>query len=281
MQPVDTRPGSLEDFRSTSIQSLRDPYSCRYPHYGGGTHHGLGKTWRKLPLKLLNTEEYTLNLGIITFIKDNLTLGNRLSEFFYGVMMVAIITGLINNGLPPSQNTLRLLLIAALGVNLSWGIIDGVTSMYGGLVNRADYLRIANTFREDTDNAEKRALVVKSLQGTIVENLSGDDQSKVVDMIGAGEGVTGQRFAATRADWNIAIAIILIDFILVFPVVIPYFLFDTVRLAVFVSHTVAILFMAGVAVVWARYLGLNTLKAGIIIALITFFAIYSTYIIGW
>jgi hypothetical protein len=234
-----------------------------------------------LPLKLLNTEEYTLNLGIITFIKDNLTLGNRLSEFFYGVMMVAIITGLINNGLPPSQNTLRLLLIAALGVNLSWGIIDGVTSMYGGLVNRADYLRIANTFREDTDNAEKRALVVKSLQGTIVENLSGDDQSKVVDMIGAGEGVTGQRFAATRADWNIAIAIILIDFILVFPVVIPYFLFDTVRLAVFVSHTVAILFMAGVAVVWARYLGLNTLKAGIIIALITFFAIYSTYIIGW
>jgi VIT1/CCC1 family predicted Fe2+/Mn2+ transporter len=196
-------------------------------------------------------------------------------------MMVVVITGLINTGLPPTQSTLRLLLIAALCVNLTWGIIDGVTSMYGGLVNRADYLRIANAFREDTGNAEKREMVAKSLQGTIVENLNEDDQSKVVDMIGAGEPVTGQRYPATRADWNVAIAIILIDFILVFPVVLPYFLIDTVRWAVFVSHTIAIVFMAGVAMIWAYYLRLNILKAGIIIALITFFAIYSTYSIGW
>lgn len=222
-----------------------------------------------------------MNLRIIAFIRNNLTLGNRLSEFFYGVMMVVVITGLINTGLPPTQSTLRLLLIAALCVNLTWGIIDGVTSMYGGLVNRADYLRIANAFREDTDNAEKREMVAKSLQGTIVENLNEDDQSKVVDMIGAGEPVTGQRYPATRADWNVAIAIILIDFILVFPVVLPYFLIDTVRWAVFVSHTIAIVFMAGVAMIWAYYLRLNILKAGIIIALITFFAIYSTYSIGW
>jgi hypothetical protein len=33
--------------------------------------------------------------------------------------------------------------------------------------------------------------------------------------------------------------------------------------------------------VWARNLGLNTLKAGIIIALISFAAIYSSYSIGW
>lgn len=222
-----------------------------------------------------------MNLRIIAFIKNNLTLGNRLSEFFYGVMMVVVITGLINTGLPPTQSTLRLLLIAALSVNLTWGIIDGVTSMYGGLVNRADYLRIANAFREDTDNAEKREMVAKSLQGTIVENLNEDDQSKVIDMIGAGKPVTGQRYPATRADWNVAIAIILIDFILVFPVVLPYFLIDTVRWAVFVSHTIAIVFMAGVAMIWAYYLRLNILKAGIIIALITFFAIYSTYSIGW
>jgi len=222
-----------------------------------------------------------VNNGLIAYIQNNLTLGNRLSEFFYGVMMVTVITGLINSGLPPTQSTLRLLLIAGLSVNLSWGIIDGVTAMYGGLVNRADYYRIANEFREDRSNPKKRENVRKSLQGTIVENLGEEEQSGVVDMIGAGEPVTGQKFPATRADWNVAIATILIDFILVFPVIVPYFLIDTVRWAVFASHTIAIVLIAGVAALWARNLGLNTKKAGIIITGISFVAIYFTYLIGW
>ncbi|MCX6700773.1 MAG: hypothetical protein NTV68_12790 [Methanomicrobiales archaeon] len=222
-----------------------------------------------------------MNFGVIGFIKSNLSMGNRLSELFYGVMMVAVVTGLIKNDLPPSQGTLRLLLIAALATNLTWGIIDGVTSMYGGLVNRADYNNIANRFREDNNNPQTREMVRKSLQGTIVENLGEEEQSGIVDMIGAGEPVTGQRYPATRADWNITIATIFIDFILVFPVVLPYLLIDNVRWAVFASHTIAIILIAGVAVVWARNLRLNTKKAGIIIGLLSFAAIYFTYMIGW
>jgi hypothetical protein len=222
-----------------------------------------------------------VDFRIITYLKNNLTLGNRLSEAFYGVMMVVIITGLINGGLPPTGNTLRLLLIIGLTVNLTWGIIDGVTAMYGGLVNRADYNRIANEFRVDTGNPEKREMVARSIQGTIVENLSEGEQSAVVDMIGAGKPVTGLKYPATRADWNVAIATIFIDFILVFPVLLPYFLIDNVRWAVFVSHTIAIVLLAGVAMVWAGKLNLNKKKAGIIIAIISFAAIYSTYYIGW
>lgn len=222
-----------------------------------------------------------MDFWLIAFIKNNLSMGNRLSEFFYGVMMVAVITGLVNSGLPPTQSTLRLLLLVGLAVNLTWGIIDGVTAMYGGLVNRADYYNIANAFREDRINPEKRETVRRALQGTIVENLCEEEQSGVVDMIGAGKPVTGQKFPATRADWNVAIATILIDFILVFPVILPYFLIDTVRWAVFASHTIAIVLLACVAVLWARNLRLNTKKAGIIIGLLSFAAIYFTYSIGW
>lgn len=217
----------------------------------------------------------------LTFVRNNLSLGSRLSELFYGVTMVVILTGMINMEMPPTQSTLRLLMFGALAVNISWGIIDGVTGMYGGLVNRSDYNRIANEYREDNANPEKRKMVARSLQGTIVENLREDEQARVVDMIGAGHPVTGQRYPARHEDWNMAIATILIDFVLVFPVVIPYFLIDSVRLAVFVSHVIAIVLLAVVAVVWAKKLHLNTWKAGIIIALISFIAIYSTYSIGW
>ena len=60
---------------------------------------------------------------IFKFLRNNLTLGNRLSEFFYGVMMVVILTGLINTGLPPTQSTLRLLLIGSL-----WSTCHGESS---------------------------------------------------------------------------------------------------------------------------------------------------------
>jgi hypothetical protein len=217
----------------------------------------------------------------IPFFKENLSLGNRLSECFYGVMMVVIITGLINTGLPPTDETLRILLIVSLGVNISWGIIDGVTAMYGGLVNRADYLRLANAFRDDPGNSLKRDAVARTLQGTMAENLSEEQQAVVVDMIGDGTPVRNKKFPPTVSDWKVAAATILIDFVLIFPVIIPYFLIDTVRWAVFASHMIAILLLAGVAIIWARYLGLNSLKAGVIIALISFAAIYSTYAIGW
>lgn len=222
-----------------------------------------------------------MNFRGIPFIKNNLSLGNRLSESFYGVVMVVIMTGLINSDLPPDQSTLRLLLGVSLAVNISWGIIDGVTSMYGGLVNRADFLRIANEFREDRKNPEKREMVSRSLQGTIVENLSDEEQSEVIDMIGTGKPVHGKKFPATAADWNVAFAIVLIDFVLIFPVVIPFFVIDNVRWAVVVSHAIALIFVSCVAVIWAKHLNLSTWKAAIIVAIISFIAIYSTYLLGW
>jgi len=100
-------------------------------------------------------------------------------------------------------------------------------------------------------------MVARSMQGTIVENLSVEDQSKVIDMIGAGKPEHGKSYPATRADWKVAIATILIDFILVFPVMLPYFLIDKVRWAVCTSHTIAILLLAGIAMVWARNLHVN------------------------
>lgn len=216
-----------------------------------------------------------------TFLRDNLTLGNRLSEWFYGVFMVVIITGVINTGMPPTKEALGFMMLAALGVNISWGIIDGVTSMYQALVNRADYLRIANEFRADRGDPQKRELVARSLQGTIVENLSEEEQAEIVEKIGEGEIVTGRKYPATRADWNVTFAIILIDFVLIFPVTLPYLLMDNVRNAAFVSHTVAIVLMAFDVMLWAKYLGLNTRKAGIMIVVITWLAIYSTWLIGW
>jgi VIT1/CCC1 family predicted Fe2+/Mn2+ transporter len=93
--------------------------------------------------------------------------------------------------------------------------------------------------------------------------------------------VRNKKFPATFSDWKVAIATLLIDFVLIFPVIIPYFLIDSVRWAVFVSHAIAIVLLAGIAMIWARNLGLNTRRAGIIIALISFAMIYFTYIIGW
>lgn len=222
-----------------------------------------------------------MDMKIVSFVRTWLSPGQRLSELFYGVVMAVILTGMINVGLPPTESTLRLLLFGVFAVNISWGVIDGVTSMYGGLANRADFSRTANEFRTDPASPEKREAVSRALQGTIVENLDGAGQAAVVDLIGAGKPVPRQRYPPSREDWYAALATVIIDFVLVFPVMAPYFIFNTVRWAVFVSHSVSIIMLAAIAVIWAKQLNLNTTKAGVIIAIISFVMIYSTYAIGW
>jgi hypothetical protein len=100
-------------------------------------------------------------------------------------------------------------------------------------------------------------------------------------MIGEGEPLGEKRFPATWSDWKVAISTLLIDFALIFPVIVPYFLIDTVRWAVFAFHAIAIILLATVAIILAGYLGLNRLEAGLIIVLISLVMIYSTYAIGW
>lgn len=220
-------------------------------------------------------------MGLVTYLRNTLSLGDRLAEFFYGVTMVAVVSGMINTTLPPGEEKIRLLLLVSLAVNISWGIIDGVTGLYAGMVDRAEQDLLVDALRGDTENPEKRDAVLTTLQGTILDDLDETDRTSVVDLIVVKSPGVRQKYTASADDLRVAGAIFLIDVVLVFPVILPFFVFGDVGTAVFVSHAIAILSLALCAMIWARHLRRNIWIAGLVIGLIAAVGIGITYYLGW
>lgn len=229
---------------------------------------------RRIPLRVLDTR-------IAKLILKNTTLGDRLCEIFYGVTMVTVVSGMVNVEASGYQNIGFILLVVSLGVNITWGIIDGATSVYGGLVDKAEEDRLVNSLRTDKGNQENREKTTEILEGTIVRSLSEGDKSGVVDMIQAGTPEKIGVYSASMDDFKMFLAIFLMDFTTVFPVIIPFYVIPDHQSALFWSHFIAILLFVIIGMVWARYLNRNMFKAGLALGVIAIVTIAVTYYFGW
>ena len=60
---------------------------------------------------------------IRTFYAQYLPVGDRLGEMFYAVWMVIVSLGILDT-LDPNENAIFYVIIIALGVNMTWGLIE-------------------------------------------------------------------------------------------------------------------------------------------------------------
>jgi len=188
---------------------------------------------------------------------------------------------MVNYGLFGQKDLSYLLFFVALGVNISWGIIDGATSVYGGLVDKAEEDRLIYSLKSDRNNQEKREDVAEILQGTILRSLKEEDQARVVEMISAGEPEKISKYSASGDDLKVFLAILLMDVITVFPVIIPLYVIENSQSALFWSHLIAILIFVLIGIAWAKYLNKNMIRAGLALGILAAITISVTYYFGW
>lgn len=100
-------------------------------------------------------------------------------------------------------------------------------------------------------------------------------------MISAGAPEKVSKYSATGDDLKVFLAIALMDFITVFPVIIPLYVIDDSKSALFWSHLIAILIFVLIGVAWAKYLNKNMLKAGLALGILAAITISVTYYFGW
>jgi len=215
-------------------------------------------------------------------ILKNTTLGDRLCEIFYGVFMVSVMIGIINITASGYGLDIKyVLLILAFGVNITWGIIDGATSVYGSLVDKAEEDRLVNSLRREKQNPQYRDELKETLESTVVRKLSAEEQSKVIDMVQRGTPEDIKKYSASRDDLKSFFAIFLMDFICVFPVIIPLYVVDEIKSAVFWSHFIAVLLFIIIGMTWAKYLNKNILLAGAAFGILGMVTIAVTFYFGW
>jgi VIT family len=190
---------------------------------------------------------------------------DRNAEILFGLFMVLTFTGTLSAA-TAGREEVRTMLVAAIGCNAAWGLVDGVMYILRNLVTRG-----------------RRATLVREVRAA-----SPDDGHRLIadEMGELSSPMTAHQFEHLRqwmlelpasaslpprvlaSDVKAACGVFVLVFMSTFPVVLPFMFVDELRLAMRLSSLIAIsmMFLCGYA--WARYAGVNAWGAGLAMVLL-------------
>ena len=185
----------------------------------------------------------------------------RISEVLFGLIMVLSFTCTLSVATAKREDV-REMLIAAIGCNLAWAIVDAVMYLMDNLLDRGRRLSTLHAVRRATDPEQARATissVLPPLMGSLM--LPGEIENLRQRLTQLPEPPAWPK--PTLNDLRGATGVFLLVLLSTFPVVLPFVFIQDARLALHVSNGVAIalLFAGGLAL--GRYAGLRPLLTGL------------------
>jgi VIT1/CCC1 family predicted Fe2+/Mn2+ transporter len=172
-----------------------------------------------------------------------------MGEVLFGLIMTLTFT--LGAGLTiqeEGREGARQLLIATIGCNIAWGVIDGVFFMLGQLFERGRRRRIVQLVRGTAQERDAKALVAGELDDVIEKVMTPEERhvlyGRIVQQIRSGEMPPNP---ITRADVMGGIASFWLVFFASLPAAIPFLFIDDALLALRISNAIllGLLFWAG------------------------------------
>ena len=187
----------------------------------------------------------------------------RASEIVFGVLMAISVTAAfeITAG---GELDVRELMIAALGCNLAWGLIDGVMYLLQQQFDRHRNHRTMLELRAAPTEDAFRSRVRDALPPLLGPTMTPDTFARIRQAV--------QSYGARRPpywprqDFAVAAIICLLVFASTFPLVVPFMLMDDAWLALRASHAVAVVFLFALGWRFGRWSGASALGSGVVFA---------------
>jgi hypothetical protein len=204
-----------------------------------------------------------------SFVNKYLDPATSLGELLFGLIMTLTFT--LAAGIMLQQEGregARELLIATIGCNIAWGVIDGVFYILGQLFERGRRRRLAIRVREAAQDQDAVMLVAGEFDDVIGNVTSPAERQdlyrRIVENVRIGV-IRPSR--VTRADIFGAIASFWLVFFASLPAAIPFLFIQEPWVALRVSNALllALLFYAGYS--WARYTMARPLLTGLVFLL--------------
>jgi VIT1/CCC1 family predicted Fe2+/Mn2+ transporter len=179
----------------------------------------------------------------------------RISEVLFGLIMVLTFTGSISVA-EAGREDVRTMLIAALGCNLAWGIIDGVLYLMGSLAEKGRDLRMLRAAIGEPDGETARRRIADALPPLVASVMEPSELAAVHERLRRMPNPPS-RARLGRRDWLGALGVFLLVFLSIFPVALPFLFTHNARLALRLSNAIAVamLFLAGI--LYGRDVGRN------------------------
>jgi hypothetical protein len=227
---------------------------------------------------------------ITGFQRRYMSFGDMLGEWLYGFIMVAVVCGilggyseiLLNSNLGYGRVYLTVVLVVlTFGVNITWGIIDGSTVIYGAMMDTADQEKIISELKKDRNKRELRDKILDSLGDSAVVYLPPEEKEKIVDRIIDEAPEAPLMYHLHREDRNTLIAIASCDILAVIPVILPYLILGFGKIPLLLSRLIAAVAIGYIVFLYAEHTGRRKWLAAGIFAILTVVMMQLTYSFGW
>jgi len=197
------------------------------------------------------------------FTQRHLDPASRLGEILFGLIMVLTVTLTASFTVADGRKGVRQLLLAAIGSNVAWGIIDASMYIMNAIVVRRGKIRLVEAVQRASDPGAALVLVKDRVEPELQELLGPEkaeafSKSVLTHIVGA--QITER--ILTKEDFYGALASFWVVFVSCLPAAIPFLVFSQPQVALRVSNFLLIAGLFYVGQKWADYAGKSRLAVG-------------------
>lgn len=200
--------------------------------------------------------------GIRSFIQA-LDPADRLAEITCGLIMVLSILLTAGYYVVGSPDPARALLIAAIGCNVAWGLIDGFFYVGYALIDRSKNARLITGVRASANKPAAEQFLRDNLESEFFDALDPNEQERALGVVY--DGLVDAEIPETkvnREDGAALLGAFTLNFLATVPATIPFLLIPDWRVALRVSNIVCIVMLFIMGYRFAGYIHANPWKIG-------------------
>ena len=202
----------------------------------------------------------------------------RVSEILFGLIMALTVTGAVSVATADSSQ-IRTMLIAALGCNLAWGIIDAGMYLMARLGERGRNALVAKAVRATANREAARRMIADELPDPLPSLLQPEQLDAVTEKINQ-VPASELHPRLTSHDWLGASSVFILVVFSTFPVVLPFIFIQDARLALRISNAFAVVLLFLCGFFFARHAGLHPWVTGLIMVAIGIAMVSITIALG-
>lgn len=204
----------------------------------------------------------------ISYLNRFLDPAESLAEILFGLIMALTCTLGASLLMGIDREGLRATLIAALGCNIAWGIIDAALYVMGKIFVRSRNRRLMRAVHAAPDDTAALALVRDALEPRLEAHGREKDREQLYRSL---HGIVVRDVPApvriTMDDLQSALAVFVLVVGAALPSVVPFFLIGDPQLALRAANVVQVVLLFVVGFHWARSIGANGWWTGLVMML--------------